>query len=149
MKKEKRQRLIKQFVKEYEIEKQERLVELLAKKDVLVTQATVSRDIRELNLTKVPSQEGSMIYKFFSEEHLQTDIKLKKKLREVVVKIDCVDQLMVIKTLPGNAHVIGVLFDELDWKEKIGCICGNDTCLIISQSKSDREILEERLNLII
>ncbi|MES9703406.1 arginine repressor, partial [Bacillus toyonensis] len=51
MKKEKRQRLIKQFVKEYEIEKQERLVELLAKKDVLVTQATVSRDIRELNLT--------------------------------------------------------------------------------------------------
>ena len=55
-----------------------------------------------------------MIYKIFSEEHLQTDIKLKKKLREVVVKIDCVDQLMVIKTLPGNAHVIGVLFDELD-----------------------------------
>lgn len=118
MKKEKRQRLIKQFVKEYEIDKQERLVELLAKKDVLVTQATVSRDIRELNLTKVPSQEGLMIYKVFSEEHLQTDIKLKKKLREVVVKIDCVDQLMVIKTLPGNAHVIGVLFDELDWKEK-------------------------------
>ncbi len=65
------------------------------------------------------------------------------------MKIDCVDQLMVIKTLPGNAHVIGVLFDELDWKEKIGCICGNDTCLIISQSKSDREILEERLNLIL
>lgn len=93
MKKEKRQRLIKQFVKEYEIDKQERLVELLAKKDVLVTQATVSRDIRELNLTKVPSQEGLMIYKVFSEEHLQTDIKLKKKLREVVVKIDCVDQL--------------------------------------------------------
>ncbi len=79
-KKKKRQRLIKQFVKEYEIDKQERLVELLAKKDVLVTQATVSRDIRELNLTKVPSQEGLMIYKVFSEEHLQTDIKLKKKI---------------------------------------------------------------------
>ncbi|MCW9133474.1 arginine repressor [Bacillus paramycoides] len=149
MKKGKRQRLIKQFVKEYEIDKQERLVELLAEKDVLVTQATVSRDIRELNLTKVSSQEGLMIYKVFSEEHLHTDIKLKKKLREVVVKIDCVDQLMVIKTLPGNAHVIGVLFDELDWQEKIGCICGNDTCLIISQSESDRKILEEKLNLII
>ncbi|KFN03605.1 arginine repressor [Bacillus clarus] len=149
MKKEKRQRLIKQFVKEYEIDKQERLVELLAEQGVLVTQATISRDIRELNLTKIPSQEGLMIYKVFSKEHLQTDIKLKKKLREVVVKIDYVDQLVVIKTLPGNAHVIGVLLDDLDWKEKIGCICGNDTCLIISKSKSDRKILEERLNLII
>ena len=58
-----------------------------------------------------------MIYKVFSEEHVQTDIKLKKITRSGC-KIDCVDRLMVIKTLPGNAHVIGVLFDELDWKEK-------------------------------
>ncbi len=81
---------LNKFVKEYEIEKQERLVELLAKKDVLVTQATVSRDIRELNVTKVPSQEGLMIYKIFSEEHLQTDIKLKKKITR-----GCCEKLIV------------------------------------------------------
>ena len=147
--KTKRQSKILELIRKNDIETQEELLAYLLKDGYAVTQATVSRDIRELNLTKVPSQEGLMIYKVFSEEHLQTDIKLKKKLREVVVKIDCVDQLMVIKTLPGNAHGSGVLFDELDWKEKIGCICGNDTCLIISQSKSDREIIEERLNLII
>ncbi|MFJ8529283.1 arginine repressor [Bacillus sp. NPDC094106] len=148
MKKEKRQRLIKQLVEEYEIDTQERLVELLAEQGILVTQATISRDIRELNLIKVTSSNGLTIYKVFSEDNLQTDMKLKKKLREVVVKVDYVDQLTVIKTLPGNAHVIGALLDSLDWKEKVGCICGNDTCLVISRSQSDRKILEERLNLI-
>ncbi|MDZ5606001.1 arginine repressor [Bacillus pseudomycoides] len=148
MKKEKRQRLIKQLVKEYEIDTQEKLVELLEEHGVLVTQATISRDIRELNLIKVTSSRGLTIYKVFSEDSLQTDMKLKKKLREVVIRVDYVDQLTVIKTLPGNAHVIGALLDSLDWKEKVGCICGNDTCLVISRSESDRKVLEERLKLI-
>ena len=148
MKKEKRQLLIKQLVREYEIDTQEKLVELLEEHGVLVTQATISRDIRELNLIKVTSSRGLTIYKVFSEDSVQTDMKLKKKLREVVVKVDYVDQLTVIKTLPGNAHVIGVLLDSLDWKEKVGCICGNDTCLVISRSQSDRKVLEERLKLI-
>ncbi len=148
MKREKRQRLIKQLVEEYEIDTQERLVELLAEQGVSVTQATISRDIRELNIIKVASSKGLPIYKFFSKDHLQTDMQLKKKLEEVVVKVDYVDRLTVIKTLPGNAHVIGALLDSLDWKEKIGCVCGNDTCLIISHSLSDRKILEERLNFI-
>ncbi|MBO1581214.1 MULTISPECIES: arginine repressor [Bacillus] len=148
MKKEKRQRLIKQLVREYEIDTQEKLVELLEEQGVLVTQATISRDIRELNLIKVTSSRGLTIYKVFSEDSLQTDMKLKKKLREVVIRVDYVDQLTVIKTLPGNAHVIGALLDSLDWKEKVGCICGNDTCLVISRSESDRKVLEERLKLI-
>jgi transcriptional regulator of arginine metabolism len=149
VKKEKRQRLINQLVREHEIDTQEKLVELLAEQNVMVTQATISRDIRELNLIKTVSPQGLTIYKVSSEKPLQTDLKLKKKLREVVVKIDYSDQLTVIKTLPGNAHVIGVLLDDLDWKEKIGCICGNDTCLIISKTIADREVLEERLNLIL
>lgn len=148
MKKEKRQQLIKQLVREYEIDTQEKLVELLEEQGILVTQATISRDIRELNLIKVTSSKGLTIYKVFSADNLQTDMKLKKKLREVVVKVDYVEQLTVIKTLPGNAHVIGALLDSLDWKEKVGCICGNDTCLVISQSQSDRKVLAERLNLI-
>ncbi|MCH5477118.1 arginine repressor [Bacillus cereus] len=148
MRKEKRQRLIKQAVREHEIDTQEKLVELLAKKGTIVTQATISRDIRELNIIKTVSSNGLTIYKNFTGDSIQTDMMLKKKLREVVVKIDYINQLTIIKTLPGNAHVIGVLLDSLDWKEKVGCICGNDTCLIISKSQSDREILEERLKLI-
>ncbi|HHX7191457.1 TPA: arginine repressor [Bacillus thuringiensis] len=148
MRKEKRQRLIKQAVREHEIDTQEKLVELLAKKGTIVTQATISRDIRELNIIKTVSSNGLTIYKNFTGDSIQTDMMLKKKLREVVVKIDYINQLTIIKTLPGNAHVIGVLLDSLDWKEKVGCICGNDTCLIISKSQSDREVLEERLKLI-
>ncbi|MCP3809005.1 arginine repressor [Paenibacillus sp. Lou8.1] len=148
MKKEKRHRLIKQLVSEYEIETQEKLVELLAEQDVIVTQATISRDIRELKLIKIASSKGFMIYNVSSEMPLQTDLKLKKKLKEVVVKIDYIDKLTIIKTLPGNANVIGVLLDSSKWREMVGCVCGNDTCLVISQTLSDRKILEERLNLI-
>ncbi|PFA91259.1 arginine repressor [Bacillus cereus] len=148
MRKEKRQKLIKQAVREHEIDTQEKLVELLAKKGEIVTQATISRDIRELNIIKTVSSDGLTIYKNFTGDSIQTDMMLKKKLGEVVVKIDYINQLTIIKTLPGNAHVIGVLLDSLDWKEKVGCICGNDTCLIISKSQSDREVLEERLKLI-
>ncbi|MGN7895720.1 arginine repressor [Bacillus sp. 22475] len=148
MRKEKRQRLIKQAVKEHEIDTQEKLVELLAKKGEIVTQATISRDIRELNIIKTVSSNGLTIYKNFTGDNIQTDMMLKKKLGEVVVKIDYINQLTIIKTLPGNAHVIGVLLDSVEWKEKVGCICGNDTCLVISKSQSDREILEERLKLI-
>ncbi|MDF9505698.1 arginine repressor [Bacillus cereus] len=148
MRKEKRQRLIKQVVREHEIDTQEKLVELLAEKGEIVTQATISRDIRELNLIKTVSSNGLTIYKNLTGDNIQADTMLKKKLGEVVVKIDYINQLTIIKTLPGNAHVIGVLLDSLDWKEKVGCICGNDTCLIISKSQSDREILEERLKLI-
>jgi transcriptional regulator of arginine metabolism len=148
MKKDKRQRLIKQLVSEYEIETQEKLVELLAEQNVIVTQATISRDIRELKLIKIASPKGFMIYHVSSEMPLQTDLKLKKKLKEVVVKIDYINQLTIIKTLPGNANVIGVLLDNSNWREVVGCVCGNDTCLVISQTLSDRKILEERLNLI-
>ncbi|WP_242297157.1 arginine repressor [Bacillus cereus group sp. BfR-BA-01382] len=148
MRKEKRQRLIKQVVREHEIDTQEKLVELLAEKGEIVTQAIISRDIRELNLIKTVSSNGLTIYKNLTGDNIQADTMLKKKLGEVVVKIDYINQLTIIKTLPGNAHVIGVLLDSLDWKEKVGCICGNDTCLIISKSQSDREILEERLKLI-
>ncbi|MDT3497239.1 arginine repressor [Bacillus toyonensis] len=148
MKKEKRQRLIKQVLREREIDTQEKLVELLAEKGEIVTQATISRDIRELNIIKTVSSNGLTIYKNLTGDNIQTDTMLKKKLGEVVVKIDYINQLTIIKTLPGNANVIGVLLDSLDWKEKVGCICGNDTCLVISKSQSDREILEERLKLI-
>lgn len=136
------------MLREREIDTQEKLVELLAEKGEIVTQATISRDIRELNIIKTVSSNGLTIYKNLTGDNIQTDTMLKKKLGEVVVKVDYINQLTIIKTLPGNANVIGVLLDSLDWKEKVGCICGNDTCLVISKSQSDREILEERLKLI-
>ena len=144
--KEKRQFIIKKVIKENTVETQEQLVSLLKSLGMNVTQATISRDIKELNLIKVPGSEGRMKYKILEgnnrENHLQ---KLRRKIQDVVIKVDCVNNLILLKTLPGNAHVIGVLLDELKWDEMIGCVCGNDTCLIIVRSPEDVETICDRI----
>lgn len=144
--KEKRQFIIKKVIRENEVETQEQLVILLKELGMNVTQATISRDIKELHLIKVPGSEGRMKYQVLEgnspDNHLE---KLKRKIEDVVIKIDCVNHLILLKTLPGNAHVIGVLLDDLKWKEMIGCVCGNDTCLIISKSPEDAETIYERM----
>lgn len=144
--KEKRQLIIKKVITENEVETQEQLVSLLKALGLNVTQATISRDIKELHLIKVLGSAGKMKYQVLEgtkrENHLQ---KLKRKIEDVVIKIDCVNNLILLKTLPGNAHVIGVLLDDLKWDEMIGCVCGNDTCLIISKSQEDAQVLYERM----
>jgi len=144
--KEKRQFIIKKVIRENEVETQEQLVILLKELGMNVTQATISRDIKELHLIKVPGSEGRMKYQVLEgnspDNHLE---KLKRKIEDVVIKIDCVNHLILLKTLPGNAHVIGVLLDDLKWNEMIGCVCGNDTCLIISKSPEDAETIYERM----
>ena len=144
--KEKRQFIIKNVIRENEVETQEQLVILLKELGMNVTQATISRDIKELHLIKVPGSEGRMKYQVLEgnspDNHLE---KLKRKIEDVVIKIDCVNHLILLKTLPGNAHVIGVLLDDLKWNEMIGCVCGNDTCLIISKSPEDAETIYERM----
>jgi len=144
--KEKRQFIIKKVIRENEVETQEQLVILLKELGMNVTQATISRDIKELHLIKVPGSEGRMKYQVLEgnspDNHLE---KLKRKIEDVVIKIDCVNNLILLKTLPGNAHVIGVLLDDLKWNEMIGCVCGNDTCLIISKSPEDAETIYERI----
>ena len=144
--KEKRQFIIKKVIRENEVETQEQLVILLKELGMNVTQATITRDIKELHLIKVPGSEGRMKYQVLEgnspDNHLE---KLKRKIEDVVIKIDCVNHLILLKTLPGNAHVIGVLLDDLKWNEMIGCVCGNDTCLIISKSPEDAETIYERM----
>ncbi len=146
MSKERRQYFLKKLITEQEVETQEQLVMLLNEKGMDVTQATISRDIRELNLVKVPLTSGKFKYSFIAEnnDHAQYK-KLLKKTQEVVVKFDSVDNLIVLKTLPGNAHVIGVLLDNVNWDEMVGCVCGNDTCLIIARTKEDADIIYNRM----
>ncbi|MEH6940854.1 arginine repressor [Bacillus sp. JJ722] len=146
MSKERRQYFLKQLITEQEVETQEQLVMLLNEKGMDVTQATISRDIRELNLVKVPLASGKFKYSFIAEnnDHIQYK-KLLKKTQEVVVKFDSVDNLIVLKTLPGNAHVIGALLDNVNWDEMMGCVCGNDTCLIIARSKDEADIIYKQL----
>lgn len=145
MPKEKRHNKIKEIIKNNIIETQNDLVNHLRDCGFKVTQATVSRDLKELNLIRIPFNNGKFRYGVPSESQLISMERVKRIINEVCIKIEKVDHFVILKALPGNAHVIGVLLDEIEWEELAGTVCGNDTCLIIAYSIKDAEVLERRL----
>ena len=134
---------IREIIANKDIETQEELVEELKKAGYNVTQATVSRDIKELHLVKVPTNNGRYKYSLPADQRFNPLQKLKRMLTESFVGIEKSENLIVIKTLPGNANAVGALIDNLDWPEIIGTIAGDDTILIICR---DREKVPELVN---
>ncbi|WP_164218092.1 transcriptional regulator ArgR [Virgibacillus sp. YIM 98842] len=135
---------IRELITENEIETQDDLVDRLKSMGYNVTQATVSRDIKELRLVKVPATSGTYKYSLPADQKFNPLNKLKRLIMDAFVKIDHASHFIVLKTLPGNAHAIGVLIDNLDWEEIMGTICGDDTCLIICRTHTDAETIKER-----
>ncbi len=127
------QRLLKirEIISTQEIETQEDLVDRLKDSGFQVTQATVSRDIKELHLVKTPTAKGTYKYALPAEPSYNPEHKLRRMLLDSFVSIDRAENLIVMKTLPGNAHAVGAIIDALDWPEILGTICGDDTILII------------------
>ena len=145
MKKEKRLSIIKQVIQDNEIKTQEQLVEELSKQGLHITQATISRDIRELSLVKYPSRTGGTKYGFIGEHKYNDTMKLRKKMQDALLNIERIEYFIILRVLPGHAHSFGAILDELEWEEKAATICGNDTCMIICRSIVQAEVLEERL----
>ncbi|WP_139994527.1 MULTISPECIES: transcriptional regulator AhrC/ArgR [Paenibacillus] len=145
-----RQFRIKEIVNNRAIETQEELVEALRDSGMQVTQATVSRDMKELMLIKVPAGEGKYIYSIPQDHQKQNPIhKLKRALLDHFVHIDFTDNLVVMKCLPGSANAIGALVDNMEWPEVMGTICGDDTILMICRTKvQSGEIVERLLELL-
>jgi len=106
---------IREIITANEIETQDELVDILKKDGYNVTQATVSRDIKELHLVKVPTNNGSYKYSLPADQRFNPLSKLKRSLMDAFVKIDSASHLIVLKTMPGNAQAIGALMDNLDW----------------------------------
>ncbi len=147
----KAQRMIKirEIISNMEIETQDELVEILRSEGFDVTQATVSRDIKELQLIKVPLADGRYKYSLPSDQRFNPEQKLKRMLLDSYINIDYAQNLIVLKTFPGNANAIGVLIDQLRWEEIMGTICGDDTCLIICRSPEEaKKVTEEILAMI-
>ncbi|GEL66251.1 arginine repressor [Marinilactibacillus psychrotolerans] len=135
MKKSERQMMIKQMVLNEEIGTQDELLNKLKNKGIDATQATISRDIKELNLVKTPSVNGGTKYTIYQNNQLTIEDKLSSTLREVVDNITQVQFMNVVKTIPGNAHVIGALMDDIPFTEVVGTVAGNDTIMIISKNE--------------
>lgn len=144
MSKMRRHMKIREIITDHDIETQDELVKNLKESGFNITQATVSRDIKELHLVKTPSTSGKYKYSLPTQQRFNPSEKLKRLIIEAFVSIDHADHFVVLKTLPGNAHAIGVLIDDLDWHEIMGTICGDDTCLIICHSKEGATAIEER-----
>ncbi len=126
-----RQQTILEIITNNEIDTQEELCEQLRKRNFNVTQATISRDIKELKLYKVAGIQKK--YKYASIETYVSSVtdRMTNLFRECVLSINVAKNLIVIRTLRGNGSTVGVFVDSLQIPEIIGCVAGDDTLLVI------------------
>ncbi|GIP32283.1 transcriptional regulator AhrC/ArgR [Paenibacillus sp. J2TS4] len=136
---------IREILAGREIETQDDLVQALRESGFQVTQATVSRDIKELQLIKTPLDDGRYKYSLPPDKHYNPSFRLKRALTDHYVSIDYTDNLVVMKCMPGTANAIGALIDNLEWEEIMGTICGDDTILIICRTKVQSKQFVERI----
>ena len=135
---------IVELIGKYEIETQEELAERLNEAGFNVTQATVSRDIRELKLTKAPGKNGRQCYavmqhqKDFGEKYIRI-------FRDCYVSMDMAQNILVIKTVSGMAMAVAAALDAIHFTEIVGCIAGDDTIMCAIRSVDDTIIVMEKI----
>ena len=141
-----RHNLILEIIETKDIETQEELAEELLNRGVKVTQATVSRDIKELRLLKVLSEHGG--YKYATVERAEKGMndRFARILAESIVNIDSVNNLIVVTTLSASANAAGEAIDSMKWSEVLGTIAGDNTLLIIARSNEAVETVLARIN---
>ena len=143
--KEYRQRLIEELVENEFISTQAEIAEHLAKRGIKVTQATISRDVNELRLVRLPAGDGQHRYRS-TPLAAQEDVigELRQRFRLFVRDLDRGENIIVINTDEGHASGIAYVIDKLDREEVVGTIAGQNTILVIARSSdSAEEILEE------
>lgn len=131
------------------IRTQEEIADKLKKKGFDVTQATISRDIKELRLIKVMNEDGRYKYAPFNQTENTVSTKLMTIFTQSFVSSDYTDNLIVIKTLPGMAQAAASAIDALGWSEIVGTIAGDDTIMIICRAEKIAEELSKRFNRIV
>ena len=144
----KRQSKILELIRENDIETQEMLADLLNKAGINVTQATVSRDIRELKLTKATMQSGKQKYVATAKESSFVTERLNRVFRDGIVSIDYAQNIVVIKTLIGMAMAVAAALDSMENSEIMGTIAGDDTIFCVVKNESRAVKLTENLKAI-
>ena len=145
MKSQRHAQIIK-FIQNKDIETQEELTLLLKENGFDTTQATVSRDIKELKLVKVPDERGKYKYAVKnSDEEIKVSAKFKTILEETVLRIDVSTSIVVIKTFPGMAQAAASAIDNMNWGEIVGTIAGDDTIFVALRTTDDALILCKKI----
>ncbi|HHZ18938.1 MAG TPA: arginine repressor [Firmicutes bacterium] len=142
-----RHALILTLIREYPVGTQEELGELLRAEGVEVTQATLSRDIKELGLAKKVMPDGSYRYALPGEKAVADVLRRAERVfQDAVVNIDHTENLIVIKTLNGTAQGVAAALDDLEWSEIMGTIAGDDTILVIVRKRDQVAAVLEQLH---
>ncbi len=152
MEKRRRQAIIKRILTENNIGTQEELMQRLEREDIYVTQSTISRDIRELNIVKSQTNTGEIFYRVLNNSVIgkkkRTDEeRLIQVIEDTGVSLTQVEFTNLLTVLPGNGQVVGVLIDSIrsTYVDIVGCIAGDDSILIISRDKRRAEQVNQFL----
>lgn len=135
---------IVELIGRYEIETQEELSEYLHREGYNVTQATVSRDIRELKLSKIQTDSGRQKYAVFHPQTAFND-KYIRILQDSFLSMDMAQNILVLKTVSGMAMALAAALDALHFPEVVGCIAGDDTVMCAVRTVDDTIILMDKL----
>ena len=143
--KTKRQRKIIELITNYDIETQEELAAKLVENGFNVTQATISRDIRELNLTKIATKGGKQKYAVQSSSDIVSNSKYMRVLNDGIITMDTAGNILVVKTVSGMAMAVAAARDAMQIKEILGCIAGDDTIMCVVKHAEETDRVKEHI----
>ena len=145
MKRERHEAVV-QLINKYDIETQEELAAYLREEGFDVTQATVSRDIRELHLSKVSAGNGRQKYIILQNDDTKLGDKYIRVLRDGYVSMAMAQNILVIKTVQGMAMAVAAALDAMKFSEIVGCIAGDDTIMAAVKSVEETESVMDKIN---
>lgn len=144
-----RQSKIIEIIQKNEVETQDELSALLEKDGFRVTQATVSRDIRELKLTKIPTAGGKQKYAVITDAPENLSKKYERVLREGFLSMDMAQNILVIKTVSGMASAVCAAIDAMKMREIVGSIAGDDTIMCAIRTVDDTYAVMKKIRRIV
>ena len=145
----KRQEKILELIEQYDIETQEELTKRLLEAGFSSTQGTVSRDIRELKLTKVAGPGGRQKYAPIITEDIHVSNKYRRVLSEAILHMESAENILVVKTVPGMAMACGAAIDSISIRGVVGCIAGDDTIMCAIRSVDDTLLVMDKIQKIL
>lgn len=138
-----------ELINKHHIETQEELADYLNREGFKVTQATVSRDIRDLKLTKVPAENGKQKYALHQGTEAGMSEKYIRVLKDGFVSMDMAQNILVIKTVSGMAMAVAAAIDAMKWNEVVGSIAGDDTIMCAIRSADDTVQVMDKISKIV
>lgn len=141
-----RQEKIIELITKYEVETQDDLMEMLRLEGYMVTQATVSRDIRDLDLIKVATADGAYKYVVSHVSKAGANVNLlRNPIVDTVASVSCAQNIVVVRTAPGMAQAVAIHVDHMPESDVLGCVAGDDTIIIVTPDNNAAESTAERL----